>query len=348
MLKSKKPTKSALLLRKKLPPRAIFGPTVMLLYDSRLSRYSAFSRWAQNFTHRLPLTAGEELKSLSAFTSVLNKITKLDLPRTTELTFIVVGGGSVGDFGGFLASVYLRGRPLVQVPSTWLSAVDSAHGGKNGLNFGGAKNQIGTFYLPQKTIICTELLSLQPAERLSEAYGEMLKIAVLGDRKLFAELASAWQTSAAAKVALKQLPRMIALKNKIVKIDPYEKNGHRRLLNLGHTLGHVIESQTGLAHGHAVALGLLFSARWSHRRGWLSEEDVIAIAVAVENLGLNLTDTLSSIPPVRIARLLARDKKLTSDQTIDFIFIKKIGEGVRHQVKVSDILSEVQRQLTED
>lgn len=347
MLKNIKPTKVALLIEPKLPPRATFGRTALLLYDRRLTHYGPFNRWARDFVYRLPLNAGEELKSLSSFTSVLNKITNLNLPQTTELSFVAVGGGSVGDFAGFLASVYLRGRPLVQIPSTWLAAVDSAHGGKNGLNFGGAKNQIGTFYFPQKTIICAELLNFQPVERLSEAYGEMLKIAVLADRKLFIELVTAWQSPVMLKIILEKIPRMVSLKNKIVKKDPYEKNGHRRLLNLGHTLGHVIESQLGLAHGHAVALGLLFSARWSHRCGWLSEKDFIAISVAVENLGLSLNEILSRIPKARLKSLLSKDKKMTSEQTIDFIFISKIGTAFRRKVKLSEIIFEVQRQLAE-
>lgn len=347
MRQKTKLTKSALLFTQKLPSRQQFGPNSLLLYDRRLSTNRDFKSWAQEFNYKIPLTAGEKLKSLEAFTAVLNKITKLNIPQTTKLTFVAAGGGSVGDFTGFLASVYLRGRPLVLLPSTWLAAVDSAHGGKNGLNLGGAKNQIGTFHLPLQTVVCSELLSSQPRQRLAESYGEMLKIAILADKKLFFKLLDIWDEPAPEHLVIQQLPHMIALKNKIVQKDPMEQNGHRRLLNLGHTVGHLIESQTSMAHGHAVALGLHFSARWSYQRGWLSESDYISIAVAIENLGLKLRDSLVNIPASELARLLARDKKITSEETIDFIFIKKIGSCFRQKVKVSEIVSEIQRQLAE-
>ena len=180
--------KSQIIYSKTLPGPKSFSPESVLFYDSILEKNPAFRSWSRNFPYKISLKSGEKLKTIQSFTSVLNKISKLKVPKTTALTFIAVGGGSVGDFVGFVASVFLRGRPLVLIPSTWLSAVDSSHGGKNGLNFRNTKNQIGSFYPAGKIYICEELLLTQPSERLTESMGEVIKIAVLADAALFSYL----------------------------------------------------------------------------------------------------------------------------------------------------------------
>lgn len=330
-----------------LPARKLFPTETVLVFDSILSRYPAFARWSQSFRYRLPLKSGEKLKTLDSLNATLKKLTQMQIPQSTELTFVAVGGGSVGDFVGFLASTYLRGRRLIQIPSTWLSAVDSAHGGKNGLNFLNTKNQIGTFYPAQTIYLCESLLKTQPAARLTEAMGEVIKIALLADAKLFSEIESHQGTLTAAEL-FKKLPQVVSLKYKIVQRDPLEKKGHRRLLNLGHTMGHVLESHFQWPHGLAVLVGMQFAARWSRQRGLLSEKDFFRIALVIEslNLQIDLDQALSQISDKKIKDLLSKDKKLTSASEMDFIFIKKIGLGQRQKVKLSDVLQEVKRQRT--
>lgn len=337
--------KTQIVYTKALPqPNQFFEETV-LFYDSILTNNKNFKEWITNFPYKIALNSGEGLKTIKSFNTVLNKISKLEVPKSTNLTFVAVGGGSIGDFVGFLASVYLRGRRLVLIPSTWLSAVDSSHGGKNGLNFLNTKNQIGSFYPAHKIYICEELLMSQPNERLIESLGEVIKISVLSDKKLFNFL----ENKISASEIYKQLPKIIGLKYKIVNQDFFEKKGLRRLLNLGHTMGHVFESHFGWPHGICVLLGLQFSARWSFHLGVLNQKDFFKISMLIDSLELNenLNFALKKINKNKIISLLSKDKKLTEKNRLDFIFIKKIGSCERQPVAISKILEEVKRQKME-
>ena len=328
-----------------LPSANSFPEETLLFYDSILRQKPAFRKWSKTFAFSISLEAGEGLKTLARFQQVLNKISKLDIPKTTKLTFVAVGGGSLTDFVGFLASVFLRGRELVFIPSTWLAAVDSAHGGKNGLNFQKNKNQLGTFYPPAKIYICSELLQTQPSTRLTESMGEILKIALLSDRNLFASL----EKSRSPAAILKQLPKIVALKYRIVEKDPNEKKGIRRLLNLGHTMGHVFESYFGWPHGVCVLLGLQFSARWSLHRGILELNEFMRISLFIENLAIeqNLDTALKKMSSTRVKSLLSKDKKIVNLSHLDFVFINRIGKGARRAVTFEEILNEVKRQKLE-
>jgi 3-dehydroquinate synthase len=337
--------KSQILYSQALPKVSRFSEETVLFYDSVLLKNPSFKNWLKSFPYKIALKSGEALKTIESFNLVLNKISKLGLPQSTNLTFVAVGGGSVGDFVGFMASVYLRGRRLVLLPSTWLSAVDSAHGGKNGLNFLKTKNQIGSFYPAEKIYIVKDLLLMQPSERMTESMGEIIKIAVLSDQKLFSQL----EGRVSQEALYKKLPQIISLKYKIVNRDPLEKKGTRRLLNLGHTMGHVFESYYGWPHGVAVLLGLQFAARWSLHRGLISTKDFFKISMLMDSLELkqDLNTALQKIPTQKIQSLLLKDKKLTGKARLDFIFIKKVGSCVRESVLVDQIIAEVQRQKLE-
>lgn len=317
----------------------------LLFYDSVLDKNPAFRTWRRKFVYSFPLKAGEDLKTLKSFEKVLNNISESGAPTDASTRFVAVGGGSVTDFVGFVASVYHRGRSLILIPSTWLSAVDSAHGGKNGLNFNGVKNQIGSFYNPEAVHICDELLLSQPHGRLTESLGEIIKIALLSDAKLFAGL----EKSRDVEFVLSNLKLMIKHKYKIVESDPLEKNGTRRLLNLGHTIGHVIESYFKWPHGVCVLLGLQFSARWSFALGYLGETEFIRISLIVDEIlpALELNATLQKIPIQLLKGLLLKDKKSVGSSKLDFIFLKGIGKPVRKTVSTDDIVAEVSRQLRE-
>lgn len=337
--------KSQIVYTKALPSPSQFIDETVLFYDSILANNKSFKDWLKNFPYKIALNSGEGLKTIKSFNSVLNKISKLKVPKSTNLTFIAVGGGSIGDFVGFLSSVYLRGRRLDLIPSTWLSAVDSSHGGKNGLNFLNTKNQIGSFYPAHKIYICEELLMSQPKERLTESLGEIVKIAVISDKKLFSLL----ENKISALEIYKQLPKIIGHKYKIVNQDFFEKKGLRRLLNLGHTMGHVFESHFGWPHGICVLLGLQFSARWSFNQGFLNQKDFFKISMLIDSFELNqnLNFALKKINKNKIISLLSKDKKLTAKDRLDFIFIKKIGFCQRQSVKIGQILEEVKRQKME-
>lgn len=331
-----------------LPSKSQIPSDSVLLYDSILQKKPFFRAWKKGFKYQLALKAGEDLKSLDSFTSVLKKLSALNLPQTTELTFVAVGGGSVGDFAGFLSSVFLRGRSLILIPSTWLSAVDSAHGGKNGINLLKQKNQVGTFHQPQKIFIVKQLLVEQPRARLTEALGEVIKIAIINNSRAFSKLEKADQ-KIDEKFIFKILPSLIESKYKIIKKDPFEIKGDRRVLNLGHTMGHVFESYYGWPHGVCVLLGTFFAARWSYQLKYLNQKDYLRIIHLIETIfqSINLSQDLAGLDEKFIENSLGKDKKRVSKKEVDFIFIKSIGKVVRKKVTFKKIQQEIRRQKRE-
>lgn len=309
----------------------------VVFYDQKLLKNPFFKVWINKFPQRIALNAGESLKTLASYSGLLQKLTQYQVHKNT--TFISVGGGSVGDFVGFLASTYKRGLRLVQVPSTWLAAIDSAHGGKNGLNFLNSKNQIGTFYPADQIVLSKKLLMSQPADRVKDAFGEALKIGLINQPKLLQSIqitpAFLW----------KNLKLIIAGKYKIVDQDPFEQTGLRQVLNLGHTMGHVFESVHHVSHGQAVLLGLMFATRYSFHLGYLNKKEFIKICQILFSVPLKISyNQVLKIPDMKIKKLLLQDKKRSTSAEINFIFIHKIGNVFVQPVLTSDLMAEVQRQ----
>ena len=252
---------------------------LLFVFDHKLLKLPRFKIWITRFTHRYSVHAGEQLKSLDAFPVHVHKILKKCPQMNTKAFKIVsVGGGSVGDFSGFLASVLKRGVGLVHIPTTWLSAMDSAHGGKTALNVGHFKNQIGSFYNADKVFLIASILKKQPPALERSAKGELIKIAIIHGAGIFRYVQQNQQLD-----MVSMLPSLIKAKMKIVREDPLEKNGHRQILNLGHTVGHIIEGEYAKPHGESVMLGLLFSLRWSYQLKYINKDKF----EAMERLILN-------------------------------------------------------------
>lgn len=319
--------------------------TSVLIFDKYLLKTSAGKKIIEKFPVRYGVAAGEKLKDLHQFPKHTENILKIiSKVNSKELKVVSLGGGSVGDFAGFFASVFKRGVPLVHLPSTWLSALDSSHGGKTGLNAWHAKNQIGTFYSADEVILIRDLLLAQPEQRSSEATGELLKIALIDGKTL-------WK-----KVLLLQKPRVqdlwsclssaISAKYRVVVKDPYEKLGHRQILNLGHTLGHVIESELKVPHGQAVGQGLVFAVRWSAKLGILDKStfEKIKSSFLFKSFEKPLQKSLGRLKPSQLQKILLMDKKKSQKDSLVFIFLKRPGRPLRKKVTVLDILEEVQRQ----
>ena len=248
----------------KLGPSGLDPQQSILLVDSRVARLPAVRTWLQAFPFRRVLRTGEDLKSIESFQREVEFWQqRWGQQIHRQFCVIAIGGGSLGDFAGFIASVYWRGLRLVHVPSTWLAALDSAHGGKTALNVSGAKNQIGTFYPAEQVILVREILDSQPAARAEEARGELIKMALVDGRSWSRAVRSAlkncrtengfWQ-----RLIWRSLPQVVDAKLRIVRRDPRELNGQRQILNLGHTWGHVLEAELGWPHGRCVELGLHF------------------------------------------------------------------------------------------
>lgn len=290
------------------------------------------------------LEGSEATKSMTILNKLLIKIfsnKKLDLNRKTKL--IVIGGGTLGDLGGFLAHILKRGLELVIVPSTWLSAMDSAHGGKNGINFNEIKNQLGTIYNAKQVILIKSLLEQQPIDRKVEGFGELIKIAYIHSPVFFRQVAS---EKLNRMDLFNYLPLAIEAKYKIVKKDPNETQGIRYLLNFGHTLAHIWEARLGIHHGIAVLLGMYFDFLWADKRGYNVGRDLKIFfdsEVSRGVLSLFYSEALFAISLSQLRMMLSADKK-KEDKFIRYIFPHGHSKLKVESVTVSEILEEYQRQ----
>jgi 3-dehydroquinate synthase len=340
---------------KDFPKASWLGEETLLIYDRRLlSAVPGFSSWVKEFDATYAVSAGEKLKDIRAFAKHCEAILKLTADFSARrLTVVAAGGGSVGDFAGFLASVFKRGVRLVHLPTTWLAAIDSAHGGKTALNVQGGKNQIGTFYPAAEVVLIERVLASLPAARAMEACGELGKIALISGGSWVKNLESQksdGKTVDSRKLLKRHLLDAIKAKNVIVRRDPFEKKGERQILNLGHTLGHVLEADLGLAHGAAVAQGTFFALEWSLHRGYISAKEhrraTDLLELTLELQPLNQTARYKKMRPSssEARRLLMLDKKRDSRGRVVFIFLRKIGRAFREEVSIDELLAEARRQ----
>lgn len=196
------------------------------------------------------LEAGEGSKSLEMFGRLLQ--TMLDRGFSRKDCVAAVGGGVVGDLAGFAASAYMRGIDFYNIPTTLLSQIDSSIGGKTAVNFGGVKNIVGAFYQPKKVLIDPELLKTLPPRQIASGLAEAVKMALTSDAALFALFEEGDIEGSLEEIII----RSLRIKRYVVERDEKEA-GLRKILNFGHTVGHGIESSTGLYHGECVALGML-------------------------------------------------------------------------------------------
>ena len=308
--------------------------------DQKLLQYSYVKESLSSYPIVIKLPAGERCKDMEFFQKVVLKLQKNKDLQGCRVGFVCVGGGSLGDFVGFLASIYKRGVPLVQIPTTFLSMLDSAHGGKTALNVGIVKNQIGTFYQAHKVFIVRQFLQDLPEKELRSGYFELLKMAILKGGSLFLNLTP----TPSRKLLWESLPQAIKAKCTIVKKDPYEKNGERRLLNLGHTFGHVCEAHYRIPHGQAVGLGLKFALDWSLHLGLLplSQHTKILNKMPVTQDGFWQKNP--RLNKKTLLHLLSYDKKHASQGTLDFIFICRVGRCERQTISLKSMVIEARRQ----
>ncbi|HSY53208.1 MAG TPA: 3-dehydroquinate synthase family protein, partial [Opitutaceae bacterium] len=241
-------------VRVKVDAFASAGRQMVVLTDQNVAtKQSAALRAMFGEAPMLVVPAGESTKSLAEFGRVLDFLAAQRMERTGLL--IAVGGGVIGDLGGFAAASYLRGIDYFQVPTTLLAMVDSSVGGKTGINLPVGKNLVGAFHQPRGVFISTSLLTTLPPREFSAGMAEVIKYGLLGDAALFTQLEYS-PLSATNPSLAPIIKRCCALKGRIVELDEREqaKDGGRALLNLGHTFGHAIEQVTGYGtylHGEA-------------------------------------------------------------------------------------------------
>ncbi|WP_027159124.1 3-dehydroquinate synthase [Methylobacter luteus] len=273
------------------------------------------------------LPDGEQYKTLDFVARIFDKLLAGKFSRNA--TLIALGGGVIGDMGGFAAACYQRGIPFLQIPTTLLAQVDSSVGGKTGVNHALGKNMIGAFYQPQCVIADADVLDTLDNRQLSAGLAEVIKYGLIRDVEFFVWLENNIDALLARdKQALAfAIERSCINKAEIVAEDETEA-GIRATLNLGHTFGHAIETGIGYGqylHGEAVAIGTCQAADLSRRRGWLTDEDVTRI-IALFNKAKLPVNPPEEIDAQRFLELMAVDKKNVDGQ-IRLILLKKIGEA---------------------
>lgn len=255
----------------------------------------------------LVFPAGERSKRLSTLEGLLEGLAARELTRGDVV--VALGGGVTGDMAGLAAALYLRGCPVVQVPTSLLAMVDSSVGGKTAVDLAAGKNLAGAFWQPSAVMADVRCLATIDRDLLTDSCGEVVKHAVLADPALLDELTAAPLNAPGTDEArlAEVVARNVAIKRDVVSADETER-GVRQTLNLGHTVGHAIEaaSDFALGHGSCVAAGLCVVARAAERSGWCSAETRARIERCVRAHGLPTGTPLS---PDEIMRYLVHDKK---------------------------------------
>ncbi len=302
----------------------LYAPTVV-----RSLKRSGFQ------THEIVVPTGERAKTLRWVSAILDSLVKARFERGSVL--LALGGGVVGDVTGFAASLYARGIPYVQVPTTLVSQVDSSVGGKTGVNHALGKNLIGTFHQPHLVLIDPDTLRTLPRREWVAGLAEVIKYGMIADEEFFSYLEG--HVGALLKLddeaVVQVITRSCRIKAEVVAQDEREA-GLRRILNYGHTVGHALESLGGyrtLIHGEAVAIGMVQEAELSRSMGYCSDETVTRQRRLVHQVGL--PEVLSSVTGAALWGAMQRDKKVRDGQ-IHCVLPEGVGKVViapvaRHQ-----------------
>lgn len=308
------------------------GRRVAVLTDTNFTRVQAGALRAMfGDAPMLAVEPGEGSKSIAGLGRALDFLAEQKLDRGGAL--FAVGGGVIGDLGGFAAASYLRGIDFFQVPTTLLAMVDSSVGGKTGINLAAGKNLAGAFHQPRGVFISTALLTTLPPREFAAGSAEVIKYGLLGDAALFAQLELSPLAVTSVDLAA-VIRRCCAAKARIVEADEFEtaKEGGRALLNLGHTFGHAIENAAGYGeylHGEAVAIGLCAAARLSRELGLIAASEAGRVVAVVAAHGLP-TRLRAPLPIAVLMAAVARDKK-TRAGLPRFVVLTKIGEAATRE-----------------
>ncbi|MBI2682078.1 MAG: 3-dehydroquinate synthase [Acidobacteriales bacterium] len=312
--------------------RAVLDPSLMVVVTSSPIR----KRWGRILEQSLrrsgiefvvvPVPDGEPAKTLANLSELLRKLVHAGADRRSCV--IALGGGVVGDLAGFAAATFLRGVPIVQVPTTLLAQVDAAVGGKTGVNLPEGKNLVGAFHQPVLVLADTSVLATLPEREYRAGLFEVLKCGVIRDADLFRFVERSGP--ALLRRERKALARVVAasvrVKADVVAAD--EREGDlRRVLNFGHTVGHALEAATGyklLRHGEAVGLGMIAAAEIGVNAGVTPESVAERIIAAVHSLG---PLPKIKVSPARVMRLMTADKKALRGVP-SFVLATDIGEAV--------------------
>lgn len=269
---------------------------------------------------------GEAHKSWATLNDVLTRLLELRAERNSLL--VALGGGVVGDLAGFAASIYQRGMPFVQIPTTLLAQVDSSVGGKTAVNHPLGKNMIGAFWQPRSVLIDIDCLRTLPDRELNAGLAEVIKYGAIRDRGFFDWIDRSIDSLLARDPAALEhaIVQSCRIKAELVAVDERE-TGERALLNFGHTFGHAIETATGYGawlHGEAVATGMVLASRLSTLASDLPREDAVRIAALVARAKLPVAPPKLALD--RWLELMSHDKKVEAG-VIRFVLLEALGRA---------------------
>ena len=272
--------------------------------------------------HVIP--AGEASKSFAQAATLCSELAKAGHDRSSFV--IALGGVVVGDLAGYVAAIFYRGVPFVQIPTTIVAQVDSSVGGKTGINLPEGKNLVGAFHQPRLVLVDPEVLRTLPSREFREGFAEVIKHAAIRDAAMLDELAELDPDS--PEVPADLIARNIAIKARIVEEDELETAGTRALLNFGHTIGHGVEAAVPygeMLHGEAISLGLRAALFLSQKRSGLNDEGASAVLKLLSHFRLPvvLTETMQS---ETILQRLSRDKKFAAG-AIRFVLLREPGDA---------------------
>lgn len=298
-----------------------------------LSNERVWQLWGSSLEDRLEeldktihiIPDGEKYKNIKTVSQIYEQLALSGATRKTLL--ISFGGGVVGDLGGFVASTYHRGMPLVHIPTTLLAMVDSSIGGKTGYNLKFGKNLVGTFYQPLFVFTDVAFLKTLPEKEYVSGLAEVIKAALIKDKSLFEYLEENKENilGREEKALLHIVRNAVKIKIKVVEGDEREQ-GERAILNFGHTLGHAIEKfyNWKILHGEAVAIGMCYAAALSLKKGYLKDDDYERIIKLIGEYGLP-TKVRTSFS--RFEPFIYQDKK-RKDKDVEWVLLKEIGNAL--------------------
>ncbi len=286
----------------------------------------------------IEVEAGEQSKSLEVLATLYDRFVAEQLDRNSIV--FALGGGVVGDLAGFAAATYLRGVPLVQIPTTVVAQVDSSLGGKTAVNHHHAKNLLGAFYQPRLIVADVAALRTLADREFREGLAEVIKYGAIMDAAMLERYgASLDRILARDETAVEQFVGDSLERKAQVVTDDEREQGRRRILNFGHTVGHALEAAFGYKqylHGEAVAIGMVEAAKLSIVCAGLSPAEAEQLSKLIERSGLP-----TAMPPQwqseEFERALKLDKK-RSDKAVEFVMLEKLGRAVLRRLSFDDIL----------
>ena len=287
--------------------------------------------------NHLTLPPGEEAKDIKHLTNIWKAMIDVQLDRKSLV--INLGGGVIGDIGGFAASTYMRGIDFINIPTTLLAQVDESVGGKTMIDFHGIKNVVGTFHQPSAVVIDVQTLKTLSKKQLLSGFAEIIKTGLIKDETFYHFVTSKMPSDFSESELIEIITRSCEIKSEIVQSDEKE-SGKRKLLNYGHTIGHALEAlsletKNPLLHGEAISIGMVLENNIAIHKGMLSQETAEKAKKSLQSAGLP-----TDIPDLNTEDIMQKMKldKKNAGGKISFTLLKQIGEAVIDQTVSDDAI----------